>query len=224
MKIEVGTTFRSVHADSNPLWIVTEKRGRGTWIAVVTEESVDWAGVERAFTTQEIEGSLRMAQYWKKSGNESDEFYFNLTPGSTVHYNNGFNSYVRCVVTTDHNLMPVGLVGKWSSHDLPRRYPNGDICLGYYAEKIQNKESFKPHASNVWEFNINQSKNSQPFGFSKWIDPRNLEPIWLQVSPMTEEEQFSAAKYKKLDKIREIIKNGQSPDEIFNELRTLLTS
>lgn len=223
MKIIVGKTkFRANHADSNPEWTVTEKRGRGTWIATISEKDVDWSGTSRAFTTEEIQGHVSMANYWKKSADSSESFFDNLKPGSIAHYNNGFDSYVRCIVTTDHQLLPIALVGKWHSMDLPRRYQNGDIELGYHAKKIKEQEPFRPHASNVWEYNVNQRTGAQPIGFSKWADPRKLEPISLELPPMTEEEQVRAAKYKKLDLIRALVRENNEPDEIFNQLRKVL--
>jgi hypothetical protein len=63
MNVKVGITFHCNHADGNPLWEVTEKRGRGTWIATVTEDDLDWAGTTRAFTTEEITAILKLSPH-----------------------------------------------------------------------------------------------------------------------------------------------------------------
>ena len=57
------TKFRYVYADDQPLWIVVEKRGRGTWLCEIVNEreeingewyDSDFAGHQQAFLTEDI--------------------------------------------------------------------------------------------------------------------------------------------------------------------------
>ena len=223
--IKIGTKFRHHYADGNCLWTVTEKRGRGTWIAEISADDSDYAGVHGAFTTEQIEGNIRMAKFWAKSSNDSDRFFDTLRPGSIVHYSNGFKQYVRCQVTQDHQLLPIALVGDWREYDLPRRQRDGTINLGYHAAQIKTGKTFRPHASNVWEYNLTKSKDHQPCNFSKWEDPSDLRPMELEVPPMTGPQKVAALKYQKLNGIREIVKdNDAEPEIIFERLKVLLQS
>ena len=222
MNIKVGTQFRSSFADSNPMWTVVEKRGRGTWIAEINSDELDYAGSQAAFTTEQIAGSIQWSEAMKKSSDDSDTFFDRLTPGTIVHYNNGFHAYVRCKVTSDHQLLPIALVGDWKEYDLPKRGLDGSIYLGYHVENIKEGKTFRPHASNVWEYNLTKTKNQQPIAFSKWSDPTELKPVSLKVPDMNPKQALEAAKHIKLDRIRNIIKTAKTPDDTFWQLRTIL--
>jgi hypothetical protein len=227
IKVEIGTQFRYNYADSNPLWEVKKARGKGTWECEVMPEPVeipdgkggtiklegDYAGNRKVFGTEEIVRSIGMSQFWKQLGNESDQFYARLKPGEIVHYDNGFEDYVRCRVevaketTTQYKkgenmLVPIALVGNWQKHDLPRRYENGDIYLGYNAEKILQASPFHPHASSIYE-------NPAFAKERKKLDPRKLDPIDLTVPPMTPEQEKTAKLWKKVEEIEKFISYGQ---------------
>jgi len=206
MKVTVGTKFRYTHADSNPLWEVKSARGRGTWNCEVVE-SEDWKGTKKVFGSEEILGSIRMAAFWDKSSNDSDNFYRRQPVGTILHYSNGGGAYVRCRVTEDGQLLPFALVGKWASYDLPRRYPNGRIVNGYHVDKIKEGKTFRPHASNVYEF------QHQPGA----ADPATMQPISLELPEMTSEQKTEAEKHERLERLRAIVNNNDmKPDEIFN--------
>jgi len=222
MSVKVGTEFRYTYADGNCLWTVIEKRGRGTWLAEINADEPDYAGTQGAFTTEQIEGSIRMSNFWKKTSSESDTFFKGLQPGSVVHYNNGGNQFVRCQVMPDKQLMPIALVGDWREYDLPRRQRNGEIDYGYHAKTIIEHKTFQPHASNVWEFNVNRSARQQPINFSKQTDPRGLSAICLSVPPMTVKQGTEAEKWKKLDLIRNIVGGDNEPETIFASLKKIL--
>jgi hypothetical protein len=223
--VKIGTQFRSSYADSNPLWTVTEKRGRGTWVAEINSDELDYAGVQSAFTTEQIESSVTWSNAMKKSGDDSNSFFDHLQPGVIVHYSNGFNQYVRCQVTVKHQLLPVALVGEWKEYDLPKRQRDGTVYLGYHAQQIKDGKTFRPHASNVWEYNLTKTKNQQPMNFGKWSDPTKMTPMSLEVPPLTDPQKIEALKHQKLNAIRVVLKdNDAEPDDIFNRLKILLQS
>ena len=210
IKVNV-TKFRSEYADANPEWLVTEKRGRGTWIATVID-CPDYVGVKQAFTTEQIEGSRGMSRLFQKMTDEGEKFYASLPIGSIVHYHDGFNQYVRCKVTSGNNLLPIDLVGNWSAHDLPRRYPNGDINEGYHVSNIKNKKVFTPNASHIYEHQHD----------ARAIDPRGLAPLNLELPPITEAENIIIKKHQRLESIQKIVNQNIDPDAIFAQLENFL--
>jgi hypothetical protein len=212
MTVKLGTKFRYNYADGNPLWVVTAKRGRGTWIATVTDSDEDWAGTTKTFSSEEITASINMANYWKKSGNDSNRFFSSLEPGSIVHYDNGFQNYVRCQVTNTYDLLPIALVGDWKPYDLPSRGADGSIHLGYHAGNIKAGKTFKPHASNLYEFRDKPTDK----------DPRQWVPVCLELPPASDEELELAIKYRKLKRIQDTINLDIHPDSIFAQLKEIL--
>lgn len=199
MNVKIGTEFRYHHADGNPLWRVIEKRGRGTWLAQIVDGE-DFARHQQAFTTEAICGSIHMANYWQKSQEDSDTFFQRLPLNGVVHYRNAGGCYVRCKVTPDHQLMPIALVGKWMDHDLPRRMYNGEIHLGYHAKNIVEAKPFRPHASNVWEYQHDEREQT---------NPSTLPVVSLEVPPMTPEQEQLAHEWRTVDLIRNIVSERQ---------------
>lgn len=205
VKIVPGeTTFRAHYADGNPLWKVLRPQGRGAYVCEIVNEPIeidgkmldsDFAGTQKVFLDSEIQGSIGMSALFDGLHNEHDAYYRSLRPGQIIHYDNGFNQYVRCEVVVhegEHQLKPIALVGNWQSHDLPRRQPNGEIVMGYHPQMIQTGEVMKPNASNLYEHRVTLPKNRQPIGRQKALDPRRLQPIDLSVPPMTAEETETA--------------------------------
>lgn len=193
-----GTRFRFTYADSNPLWEVIRSKGRGVWVATVVEDQ-DYSGTIRLFSTKEIKSSLDWSAGLNKMMDESERFFRGLAVGSTVHYHNGFGSYLRCEVTSDHKLLPVALVGEWKSHELPSRNRDGSIYLGYHTEQIVNKKTFQPHASNVWEFNNKVHT----------VDPRNLPSVPWNVPEMTPEQAKLAGLWSKVETIHRLTSSNE---------------
>jgi len=110
----------------------------------------------------------------------SDNFYASLKPGQLVHYDNGFNNFVRCevVATAEGNkLKPLALVGKWTTHDLPRWQDNGEAHFPHHPKRIREGELFAPNESNIYEAN--------PKGKE---DPRGLAPLSLELPERTPEQ------------------------------------
>ncbi len=160
MTVKLGDTFTAAHADSNFRFTVIEKAGRHAWICRM-DDNPDWGAVERAFTTPEIESAMAWEASFAKSRAKHIDFWESVTPGATLHYHNGFGEYVRCVVTDDHELRAVALVGNWTGR------------LDYYVEKIERGDSFQPHVSNIFEapgFVAPRHPNAP-------ADPTVLEPL-----------------------------------------------
>lgn len=213
--VKIGTKFRYNYADSNPEWKVIQARGRGTWICEVVETEMDYAGTQKCFSSEEIQASIGMSNFWKKTSDDSDWFYKSLKVGAIVHYHNGFGQYVRCQVTSDKDLLPLALVGDWREFDLPRRYPNGEVHLGYHVEQINKKKTLHPHASNIWEYSQDLQKKE---------DPRSLPPIDLSVPPMSEEESRTAKMVKVLESIHSVVEKWHElgPEGSLQRVRELV--
>jgi len=220
IKVNV-TTFHSSFADANPKWIVREKRGRGTWIAEVIE-CPDYSGHRQAFTTEQIEGSIGIAKFWDKLADAGAKFYAGLIIGSIVHYNNGFNSFVRCKVMENKQLLPIALVGDWRSHDLPQRMGDGSIYDGYHVDRIKKGKVFQPNASNIYEYTILQKKDSQPIGFNPDNDPRTMTPLSFDVPEMTPEETAKAAIVRTVNRIQNICGGDLTPEGKLDMIRNIL--
>jgi len=218
-RVKVGTKFRYTFADSNPEWTVMKSHTGGFWTCQILEDG-DWTRAVKTFTTKEIIASIQMSEYLKKTVDDSDDYFDNLPTNSIVHYNNGFNGFVRCKVTADKQLLPIDLIGNWLSHDLPRRERDGSIYYGYHASNILEKKVFRPNASNVYEYNLTRSKNQQPIAFSKWVDPRKMDVVSLEVSEQTDEQKKLATLWKKIDAIRRILNenNNRNPAEILKDV------
>jgi hypothetical protein len=217
-KIVRGLQFRAVIADCNALWETIRPSGRSAWICEVVNEpwehegtmyTSDYAGQQQAFLNSDIQRAINAAAFWKNHVDESENWYNGLTLGSTVHYCDGFDKFVRCEVIDDDGekkLLPFALVGEWHKHDLPYRYNNGEICVPYWAEKIQNGVVCKPNASNIFECPQHSKRPNE-------IDPRNLPEISLEVPPMTPEEEEQARLVKLAAKVVEILHNYEVPIE-----------
>ena len=72
------------------------------------------------------------------------------SPGTTLHYHDCFNQWVRGVVTLDHKFRPLALVGAWSEPVL--RYSLGGELTGeHHAMNILNGVVFCPDDRNFLE-------------------------------------------------------------------------
>ena len=235
IKVKPGLQFRYHHADSNPLWEVTGKSGRDVWECVIVDEPVeingkiypsDYSGTVKAFFTKEIQGSIGMSQLFEKLADNTNNFYASLKPGQIVHYHNSFNQYVRCAVVVENGenkLKPIALVGEWRDYDLPDRYPDGSIYFPYHVKQVLNGETFTPNDSCIFE--------APGFHRDSKLDPRKLEPISLEVPPMTEKEEELAKLWLKIGEIQEISKQNDSasslatdkhPQIILDEIKRIL--
>ena len=213
-KITKGMQFRSVIADCNALWETIRPSGKQAWICEVVNEPFecdgktypgDHAGQQKAFLTSEIQSIMGFSDFWNSLADKGEKWYNNLTLGSTVHYNNGFNEFTRCeVIEKDGQkmLLPFALVGEWGKHNLPRRDSFGEIYYPYYSEKILKAEPFRPHASIVFEYPEHPRRENE-------IDPRNLPAISFEVPPMTPEEKKNANAEKFAAELVKILQNHE---------------
>ncbi len=118
---------------------------------------------------------------WAELGYEHEVFYDGLKPGDIVHYDNGFEDYVRCEVVLatpeivkamsrvgdahagDKVLKAVALVGDWKEWKLQPNEP--------WVKWVKEGHYFTPNAWNLYEYPVR--------GERKKLDPRNLQPLQL---------------------------------------------
>jgi len=228
----VGQTFRSTYADGNPLWRVVKKAGPQAWQCVIDEYyeidgktvPCDFFGTVKLFSTKEINGSKNFENLWEQLATHCDNFYNTLNTGDIVHYNNGFNEYVRCNVLPDKRLMPVALVGNWKQWDLPQRRQDGSIYNGYHADCILKQQPFQPNATNIYEYQLaNKTTRADS------LDPRPLPAVDLSVPDMTPEQNETAQNWQHVQQLQDILANRDgndtrhtNPADILNEVRGYL--
>lgn len=216
VKVEKGMQFRWSIADANPLWEVKSFIGKNTWECEVVNETwthngktydSEFKGRKQPFNANDIGRAVAMERMFDGYKDKADQFYASLKAGQIVHYSNGFGAFVRCeVVMKDGQavLLPKALVGEWKSYDLYRRYRNGRVELGIAAKQIEEGETMRPHASNIFE---------HQFGSPRDIDPRRLEPVSYQAPPMTAEEEQLAKHWQVLEGLQEMLNEAKDPIE-----------
>jgi hypothetical protein len=175
-----------------------------------------------------VRAQLRHDQYFRGAKNLNESFYDSLKPGQIVHYHHSAGAFVRCVAAYAADpqkartvLLPIALVGPWREYDLPRRLPNGEIIMGFLAEKVLSGEVMRPHESSIWE------SPRSPMKAAGVPDPTGLEPVSLEVPPMTEEQQHRAALWLKIEKIQSIargdgLKETPDPEQVLADIARVL--
>ncbi len=114
-----------------------------------------------------------------------DDFWASQEVGNVLHYHNSFGAFVRGVVVENDGQMelkPTALVGNWGNHDLPRRYADGRIHLGYHAGQIAEGASWQPSDGCVYE------SSTYSESYARYGDPRVLEEINLTIPEMSDDE------------------------------------
>lgn len=219
--INIGDNFRCAYADGNCLWTVLKKKAKDVYLCEIVNEPFeydgkildsDYAGIQKVFLKKEIEFSLQRSAAIKSNQEEHDKFYKNLEIGSTVHYHNGFGNFVKCKVNKDHKLVPFALVGGWRDYELPHRSIDGEVIYPYMCKLIINKESFKPNASNIYEFNHFSRKN---------LDPTNLPEVSIEAPVQTEEEKNNIHLWTTIKDIQKEI-SGTDPKLILSNIKKIL--
>lgn len=213
-RVRVGMEFRAPFADGNPLWKVVSSLGNGAWQCRIEDyvtirgkkQPCDFFGQEKLFHSKEILGSIGFAQALAANAAVGDNFYENLAVGTTVHYHNAFNKFVRCTVSADHRLLPIALVGAWDKTDLPYRLPNGKIYYPYHSLSIMEKKLFQPHHSNIYEFEGTSLRFK--------TDPRSLPALSLDVPDMTEEQARMARAWACVEELQNILANRRGNDRV----------
>lgn len=186
--VGIGTEFRWVIADGNCLWRVTGKAGPNVWHAEVQPEWTeirgermmvsDYAGTTDVFTTERIAGSLNMDRVFERLANDSDFFWEDRVEGAIVHYHNSFGRYVRGRIVIEDGrkvMLPIALVGAWKPSDLVSWTAWGEVSKGYHVRQIEEGETMRPHASNIYEC----PGFSGPRGEAAEINPREAKALDL---------------------------------------------
>lgn len=227
--LEEGTRFRSVYADGNCLFEVVASLGPDAYEAVVVDEPVeingkwypgDYAGVTQSFRGEDIRQMRAYLEASEKHHRQNEDYYESLRVGQIVHYHNSFGKFVRCRVTASKDLQPIALVGKWKKSDLPRRFSNGRISKGYYAEKIEAGETMCPDPSNIYE-----NPTFRDTHHHGGIDPGKLYPISLELPGLSPEEEQRIGKVRTLEAIAAYATSRdaiEEPDAAFRAIRLLL--
>ena len=151
-KVTIGMTFPATYADSIPVWKVTKHRGGNSYDCVVVSD--DWTGTKKVFGGEEILAAKRSQEFYQEMADEHDTFWNNQTVGATVHYHNGFGSFVRGVIVVEDGekkMRPTALVGKWAAYDLPRIDAAGNFQESYHARQIREGTLMQPNYSNMVE-------------------------------------------------------------------------
>lgn len=212
----IGKTFRATYCDGNCLWKVIKKLGPQVWLCEIDASDLDYGGTQKSFMTREIEASVNWSKRIDDLLTDHDKFYRDLVPGEVVHYHNGFQQYIRCEVVRRHNqnlLKPIAMVGDWK-HELPRRrHADGKPTYCYHADKIEKGELFEPNFSNIYEHS--------PKKFA--VDPRNLPALDISVPEMTAEQEKTAAKWQRIQRISDVISNErQNPDAVLKQISLIV--
>jgi len=221
IEVGVGTEFRSVIADGNCLWRVTRARGRGVWEAEVQPEWVevygkrtmisDYVGTTDVFTTERIAGSINMDNVFARLADDSDFFWEDQVEGAIVHYHNSFGQYVRGRIVIEDGrkvMLPIALVGAWRNHDLVGWTAWGEVRKGYHVRKIEEGETMRPHATNIYECPGFRG----PRGEASEINPREAEAIDLTPPERTPEEITYNEAVAILNDVRSLVGHGTTPD------------
>jgi hypothetical protein len=232
-KVEKGLKFRYGHADGNPLWEVKRKLGGGSWLCVILNERFehdgrmydsDYAGTEKAFLEREIIGSIGLSAMFDTMRDEGEAWYDSLKVGQTVHYHNGFKQYVRCVVVKgrdvhlakdapDRNVLKAtALVGEWRDYDLPKRGDDGEVIPGHYADMVIKGETFRPNASNVYEY-TKYGRKTDP-------DPAKMKPLDLTPPGMTKDQEEAARLWKIVEQVYAAIQLSDDEQKTLGDIRT----
>ena len=236
LRVKKGVRFRNVIGeDCNALWEVRSSRGAKCWVCFVVDEpwecngktyDSDFAGQTEVFAEEKILRILLQEQAWTASNKKHDDFFAGLRVGQIVHYDNGFNQYVRCIVVLGKQQVaethPLGsrlvpmlkglaLVGPgWRDADLPRRWPDGSVSVPFHAQKIKDGEIWRCHASCIVENPDWQRQTKGKPGKMPAEEIAALRPLGLEVTePTAEEKQIAevlAEKARIMERL-ELVKN-----------------
>lgn len=118
----------------------------------------------------------------------TDTWWTNQRIGAVVHYNNGFNQFVRGVIVEhegEKKMLPTALVGAgWKPWDLAVINSNGQVSYGTHAQDVIAQKVFQPNASNMIEY---------PDHILRGPDPRTLKALSLAPPAVSEAQKRLAA-------------------------------
>lgn len=154
-------------------------------------------GSKGSISINRLKELLSCDEFFINSQAASNRFFDSLKIGQIVHYNNGFNDFVRCEIDKEKNLVPIALVGEWDKTRLPH-YLNGKIHYPFHADMIRIKNPFRPFYTTIFEC---------PFFVTKehTIDPRKLEPLSLEVpepDPYNDPKNYNMTAKERVEKYR----------------------
>ena len=133
------------------------------------------------FRAPEILKAVRQDREADARADEQADYWGQRTVGETLHYHNGFGSYVRGTVQPDAEgqlgLRPESLVGAWAAYDLPTRMASGRITEPYHVQSIREARVWRPHTSCIAEASTFVSPN----GAQVIRDPRALPALVLSL-------------------------------------------
>ena len=206
-------------ADGYAHYVVTKARP----LTVAYVDSGDGYQTHRAtirgLRKRDVEGQLERSRMHSRSAKEGEDFYSSLKVSEIVHYDNGFNSFVRCKVVRENNenvLLPIGLVGNWEPYDLPKRARDGSINWGYQVRNIREAKTFAPHFSNIYEGSESRRNRS--------INPIKLNPIDVSgPAEMDSKENKEAQLWKTIGDIHKVLNDyNEDPHVTIDKIKELL--
>lgn len=183
------------------------------------------AALLRGLTLKSVQAMVASNRALSELFRASNSIYDTLEPGTIVHYDNGFNEFIRCEAVPVPPgwasrsgskpegkvvLKPIALVGPmrhqepdgtwvqgWHESDLVKRDRAGEIITGHYAEMVLEGELFQPNGGSIYEsFEYHRR--------GKGLDPRKMEPIDLTPPPITAEQESVAPLIRALNRVRAV--------------------
>lgn len=158
----------------------------------------------RGIKLADVRAMVDRADAWTDLFAKGDDWWASQPVGTVLHYDNGFEQYVRGeVVQIDGKRMlrPTALVGNviplgatteqrlergWGTTDIVGRTAWGEVKYGYHARKVMDGEAWQPSTSCVVEspeYNAERRK----------VDPRGLPAIDFDaLLPQPDEAKLAA--------------------------------
>lgn len=205
-RVKKGMKFGASYADACPVWEVKRNRGRGVWECEIID-CPDYAGTRKVFDSWEILGAVEMDSLFSGMMDDHASYYASLKPGQIVHYDSGFQQFVRSeAVKVDGKmkLKQIALVGNWNDESLFNRDPSGKIWWDSRADSVREQEVFEPNYSNIYESPAYTKKNV--------LDPRKADPIVLEVPEQTDGEKAEAKLWRAVEHLQNVIENNCNND------------
>lgn len=190
--VTIGTQFRMLFADAYALWEVTGIDGLSASIQVIAEPPeidgtippTDYLGHRDTTSVRKIEQILAADERSAKAIDRDTRWWKNQQDGTVLHYHDGFNQFVRGVVTRRNGtpeLLPTALVGDWPAHQVVYRDWSGKVQYGHHVRRIRDKQPWAPHPTTIFEH--------QPWAVDTPTGPAYMEPISFDIADPTPEEE-----------------------------------
>ena len=203
----VGRYVTHPHADGQAVYVITDQSGKSVtvgWVDVDDAWVLPAWGKKARIPTSKAQQLIGAREFYDNLANDSGDWWASRKVGETVHYHNGFGTWVRGVIVNENGenrMRPTALVGPWKQFDLWTRSATGEIRWGYHVERIKTGETFKPHASNMFENGWNRDGN-----------PTKLTPLEFTPPEMDANEEKLARLMKFREKVLEAL-NPKLPSD-----------